>query len=447
MLANRIAAAVNAVSFEDLSPSSVTKAKYCLLDFLSSAFVTGELPWGRQAKIAALDARGDCTIVGTTDTTAPGDAAFANAVLGHGLVRDDMHVGSVSHLGVVVIPPAIATAEINGATGREFLRALIAGYEAGGRFGRAILDVDVARIYRPTGICGPVAGAVASAALSGLSTEQLGTAIALAANTALGYNEWAATGGSEMFFHPGFCARNAMTSVRLAAAGAYASPSAIEGPAGILAAFAKSDSMAKALPDWSAPEIDAVFFKEVPACNFAQTSAQAARHIALAHSPADSAIASVSVSVPQAAAAYPGCDAAGPFEHILQAKMSIHYNVASALLRRNFDERNYRPQDNEDVAALARRIQLQTDDALTARYPAQQGATVSVTLKDGTDLRHTLEDVIPAVDEAVLTRFDAAAAEAVGRDRAYALHQAIMALESCADMTDILRLCRPENND
>ena len=34
-----------------------------------------------------------------------GDAAFANAVMGHGLVREDMHSGSVSQLGIVVLLP------------------------------------------------------------------------------------------------------------------------------------------------------------------------------------------------------------------------------------------------------------------------------------------------------------------------------------------------------
>ena len=33
-----------------------------------------------------------------------GDAAFANAVMGHGLVREDMHSGSISQLGIVVLP-------------------------------------------------------------------------------------------------------------------------------------------------------------------------------------------------------------------------------------------------------------------------------------------------------------------------------------------------------
>ena len=62
-------------------------------------------------------------------------------------------------------------------------------------------------------------------------------ALALAANTAGGLNEWPRSGGGEMFFHPGFAARNAVTAVLLARAGAEASESALDGPAGLFAAF------------------------------------------------------------------------------------------------------------------------------------------------------------------------------------------------------------------
>ncbi len=51
---------------------------------------------------------------------------------------------------------------------------------------------------------------------------------------AAGYNEWAATGGSEMFFHTGLAARGAVMAVQLAADGAYASRTAVDGEAGLL---------------------------------------------------------------------------------------------------------------------------------------------------------------------------------------------------------------------
>jgi len=52
------------------------------------------------------------------------------------------------------------------------------------------------------------------------------------ANTTAGFNQWAHTGGSEMWFQAGFAARNAVAAVRLAESGAFTSPTALDGEAG-----------------------------------------------------------------------------------------------------------------------------------------------------------------------------------------------------------------------
>jgi 2-methylcitrate dehydratase PrpD len=354
----RMADAIAHYSWRDLSPEVIAKAKLCVLDLLSSALASGDLPWSRQAAAMARGnsgalARGGAGIIGTRDVVSVQDAAFANGVIGHGLVRDDMHVGSVSHLGTVLVPTLLALAETSKASGKDFLTALVAGYEVGGKIGRMILDVDVSKNFRPTGITGPIAAAGAGAKLLGLTAEQTATALALGANAAAGYNEWATTGGSEMFFHAGFAARSAAAAVQLAARGAYASRTAIDGEAGLLAAFHKD--LAPPTPELfeDRPEILAVFFKPVPACNFAQSAAQAALGVAQRRKLRANDVERIVVRVTRAASLYPGCDVSGPFEHVLQAKMSIHYNVAAALRHGNFAEQNYVPQKNPDVLTLA----------------------------------------------------------------------------------------------
>jgi hypothetical protein len=83
--------------------SARQKVRDCLIDFLGCAFEASPLPWSRRAA-ALAEAEGPCSIVGSPRGTALMDAAFANAVAGHGLVREDMHAGAVAHLGVVVLP-------------------------------------------------------------------------------------------------------------------------------------------------------------------------------------------------------------------------------------------------------------------------------------------------------------------------------------------------------
>lgn len=407
--------------------SDLAKARASLLDYFACALTGYDLPWSRAATAIAARTAGTCPIVGHDISTSEADAAFANAVLGHSLVRDDMHLGSVSHLGSVIVPTLLALSGSTKASGRDFLVAMVAGYEAGGALGRAVLDVEVAANYRPTGICGPIAAAAAGARLLGYDAEQMTAAIGLAANTVAGYNEWAASGGSEMFFQVGFAARNALLAVRLVAEDSNISVAAIDGQAGLFAAFDKP----LVTPD-DAPtqhEIQFVFFKEVPACNYAQTPAQAALELAESESLTPAGIDSIVVFVNHAAAHYPGCDFAGPFEQILQAKMSIQYNVAAALLRRNFDEANYRPAEQPDVCELAELIEIRLDHAMTALYPRHQASRVRIDLSDGRRVTHELADVRGADDMLIAQRFEAAARSRLGAKAADRLHDRIAGLE------------------
>jgi 2-methylcitrate dehydratase PrpD len=443
-LAVRMARRLGSYSWANVRPDVVAKAKLCLYDLLSSALAAGDLPWSRQALAVARRTSGGhargAPIIGTSDVVSLYDAAFANGTLGHGLVRDDMHVGSVSHLGTVLVPTLLALATTRVASGKDLLTALVAGYEVGGKVGRMILDVDVAKIFRPTGTVGPIAGAAAGAKLLQLPPEQTTAALALAANTAAGYNEWAATGGSEMFFHVGLAARSAVTAVLLAAEGAYASPTALDGDAGILAAFHRPRPAS--VPELFAdrPEILAVFFKPVPACNFAQTPAQVAHALARRVRLRAADIDSVIVRATRAAALYPGCDASGPFEQILQAKMSIQYNVAAALVHGDFAERNYVPQQNAEVQALARRVTVEIDPGFTDAFPVKQGAAVTVRTRAGATLEQSADDLEPTDADGVHERFFAAAAAQLGEPRAHELDALIGNLESCDDAAKLGRL-------
>ena len=390
-------------------PAAVDKAKTCLIDFLSCAFEARDLPWSKQAIGIATPMPGGANVIASDVVCAPAEAAFANAVLGHGLVREDMHSGSISHLGIVVLPTLLALSELRHVRGRNFIAAAVVGYEVGGQIGRAVMDAEVARIHRPTGITGPVAAAAAGARLLGLSTDAVTSAIALGANTTVGFNQWAHTGGSEMFFHAGYAARDAVTAARLAELGAFASPSALDGEAGLFAALGKRSAAAKVALFHGQPEILSVYHKPVPACNFAQTASQAALAIAREHTTAPERIAAITVRVPRAGALYPGCDYTGPFAHVLQAKMSIQYNVAAALIAGGVSEQNFARLRDPVLQRLIGVMKLEIDDAMTKAYPGKQGGEVEVRETGGATHRIRLEDVVNASAEDVRARFRAAA--------------------------------------
>ena len=435
-LAARMARSVVAVSAQDLSTEGMDKVKLCLVDLIGCAFESRDLPWSRQAVQVAEPMEGKpggTSIVGSPGSFTCGDAAFANAVMGHGLVREDMHSGSISHLGIVVLPTLLALAQVRRVSGRDFISAAVAGYEVGGQVGRAVMDAEIARIHRPTGITGPVAAAAAGARLLGLSIEQTTSAIALGANTTAGFNQWAHTGGSEMFFHAGFAARNAVTAVRLAENGAFASPSALDGEAGLFAALRKRSAASKVELFKAAPEILSVYHKPVPACNFAQSASQAALRIARDGKSAIDRIASITVRVPRAGALYPGCDYTGPFAHILQAKMSIQYNVAAALIEGGVSEKNFKLLNDARLHKLIGLMTLEVDDEMTQAYPGKQGGEVEVRDSGGATQRLRLEDVVNATPSDVRERFRLAVESAVGKARAQEIEDCIEVLDRAED--------------
>ena len=431
-LAARMARAVIAVSAENLPAEVTDKVKLCVVDLIGCAFESRDLPWSRQAvKIAEhVDGKASgASIIGCPGSFAFGDAAFANAVMGHGLVREDMHSGSISHLGIVVLPALLALAQYRRVSGRDFIAAAVAGYEVGAQVGRAVMDAEVAKIHRPTGITGPVAAAAAGSRLLGLSIEQATSAIALGANLTVGYNQWAHTGGSEMFFHAGFAARNALSAARLAEGGAFASPSALDGEAGLFAALRKRSAASKVELFKSAPEILSVYHKPVPACNFAQTASQAALRIARDGKAAIDRIGSITVRVPRAGALYPGCDYTGPFAHILQAKMSIQYNVAAALIEGGVSENNFKLLNDARLHKLIGLMTLEVDDEMTRAYPGKQGGEVEVRDSSGTTQKLRLDDVVNATSADVSERFRIAAEGAVGKARAREIEDCIEGLD------------------
>jgi len=405
-LSRSMVRAARQLTLDRLPADVVAKVKIGLLDFLSCAFEARELPWGCQAIRMASNASGPSTVIGTPVQTSPAEAAFANATLGHGLVREDMHTGAVSHLGVVIFPALLALAQRRKASGRDFILGAVCGYEIGASVGRAIMDREMVRRFRPTGITGPLAGAIAGSRLLALDEDATVSALGFAANATGGLNEWPYCGGDEMFFHPGFSARNAVTAVELAWLGARASESALDGRAGLFAALGKADRISRVTPFSGGPlEILSVYYKPAPACNYAQTACQAALALTGQDGFRSGDIQSIVVKASEAAVGYPGCDYGGAFDRILQAKMSIQYCVAATLARGAIEERNYHLLQDPEVNRLVSITKLETDAAFTAAYPAAQGSEVIVALRDGQTWRYRMDDVVAAPPEQIRARF------------------------------------------
>ncbi len=435
-----VAQAVQDTPAAQLEPH-FAKAALCLKDFYSCAFEAADLAWSRQAETVAEPATEGATIIASQKRAVTGDAAFANAVRGHGLVREDMHPGSIAHLGIVVWPALLAAAEEHDISGADFLAGAVAGYEAGGRLGRVLVTPEVARLFRPTGLVGPVAAAAAVARALRLSPEVTASALSLAANTAGGMNQWPHHGADEMYFHPGFAVRNALTCIRLAQGGAWGSPAIVEGEAGLLAAFARTSAGGDmTLFPGGEAEIATVFNKDVPACNFAQSPAQTALAALKAGGQPASEIREIRLETYEAALNYPGCAATGPFGTPLAAKMSIAFGVAAALAEGEIAETNYQKLDDAEIKRLIGVMTSQVAPDLDAGFPARQGARVTLRFADGSEATEGQDDIVFATPQIILRRFQEHGASRLGAERAAGLAQAIDGLAGLDSAATMARL-------
>jgi 2-methylcitrate dehydratase PrpD len=104
--AQRLAEWTGALAYEDIPADVVETAKLHLLDTIGcglAAHALGVATEGRTA-MAELGGAEQASVIGLDGALPAPNAAFANAMLCHGLDFDDTHSDSVAHVSVVVCP-------------------------------------------------------------------------------------------------------------------------------------------------------------------------------------------------------------------------------------------------------------------------------------------------------------------------------------------------------
>ncbi len=419
----------------------VAKVKDCVIDALSACLTVGARAEGNCALALARTrpGNGESTIFGTANRASAADAAFVNAVTAFGTSRSDTHPVTASHPGSVVIPAVLALAEARRISGEVGIAAIVAGYETMLRLGNALITPEFAKIFRPTAMIAPTGAAIAVGRLIGLDAAGLVNAASLATQTAFGLNEWSNAGTSELAYHSGFAARNAVDCALLAEAGAVAAPGALDGKTGLLAGFgalARSERLAERLgSDYKILEIA---HKPAPACIYVQAPCQVAQALTRGSTLRGRAIQSVDIHVTEAAAAYPGCDDPGPIGSMQAAKMSIQFAVAAVLLRGGIADKCWQEFDDPTVNALAARCRVKVDTDLTAASP-KTGCRIEVKLTTGQSLSSEQDDVVSMSSIDLIDRFLLAARPKIGDAASQEILRFIDMMERMEDLSVLNR--------
>ena len=227
------------LTYDAIPPQVVDKAKAAILHNLGAALIGANTPRGRSTarliKEEESRADGATILVDGSKATRMG-AVFANSEFMHITNQCDSY-RMLTHPGPMVISAALATAELDEKSGKEFLEAVVAGYEVQTRLAKDFIPTTQARGFRSSPIYGVLGAAVTTAKLLGLTEDQMVSAIALAATSAAGTLETGRVGGTETWLHEPAAARSGVLAALWAREYPGGSETALEGDAGFYNAF------------------------------------------------------------------------------------------------------------------------------------------------------------------------------------------------------------------
>lgn len=197
----------------------------------------------------------ECTIIGHAARSSLVNTAMANGAMAHGDEVDPVHLKSVGgHVAAGVVPAALAVGEWTGASGADVLRAVVLGYEVGGRLMTIFYrERDyVARRFYPTAVVGTVSAAVTAGTLLGIEREKMQVAMCLAAYQAAGPDNMTKDPAHMgKTFQVAAANRNGVTAALLAQDGCRAPLDILDGSHGLFDAYLGA-------PDAGAEMLDAL---------------------------------------------------------------------------------------------------------------------------------------------------------------------------------------------
>ena len=237
-LSRQLAQWVAGLGYDDLPPAVVDRAKGVTLHSLASVLLGSQSLVGQQAvQLINADESGvshGATIMVNGATVTKGGAAFANAEMAMlGGKLDSFRM--LTHPGTSILPGAFVAAETAGASGREFLTGVAAGYEVMERLASDFIPTVMSRGFHAGPVFGIFGPAVAAAKILNLTEDQVNDTIALCVHLAAGNLEGPRNGGRAL--REGGAVRNAMLAVALAQMGQVGGETTLEGDAGFYHAY------------------------------------------------------------------------------------------------------------------------------------------------------------------------------------------------------------------
>jgi 2-methylcitrate dehydratase PrpD len=444
-----------AIRHQDLPPEVETRARFLILDLVGNIIrgrhdAESSAPLMAAARTMGL-AHGNHAVLGEASRWSPMGAALLNGAFAHSLDFDDTHAAGTLHPGAPVIPAALAAAELTGASGRDVIAAIVAGYEVTNRLAVALPGGDhYDRGYHPTATCGVFGGAAAAARVMGLSAAQIEDALGIALSQSAGSLQFLNNGAWTKRFQVGWAAMAGLSAALLAREGFRGAGEALEGKAGFLRAYAPNPVPERAVRGLGTEfELMETAVKPYPSCRYGHASVDAALALRAEHGIKVEEIESVTMGLPNKGMLLVGAPLAykqNP-QNVVDGQFSGPFVVACALAHGHFGWDSYPKMNAPELRALMPKIECVEDPEVQAEFPAYMSGKLTIRAHGQV---FTKMVVVPKgepanfLTEAELRgKFHGLADAVLGTAQATQLADAVIGLGGAADVNALTRLGVP----
>ncbi|MGC1430402.1 MAG: MmgE/PrpD family protein [Albidovulum sp.] len=374
----------------DVPDVAVHAARRAVFDTLG-VMVAGAVHPKVQALAAALAGQtGPCSVAGHAGS-GPAAAATVNGMAAHVWDYDDNSYTGMIHGSAIVLPAALAAAQIVGASADELLHAFLIGSEITYVLGEVCTHSHFLAGWWATGSCAVVGATAAVCRLYGLSADQTANAVGMAAVSAGVARAIAGTDSKP--YLAGNAAAQAVSFANAARAGLTGSQDAFEQDNGFFAMLNGRHSvpaMAQDLGQRWRIEAPGLLFKTSPVCSAAHAVIEAVSVLMAETGATAENIAAIHADMPQLVAASLVYDRP---VNPQQAQFSLPYCAACAVFygRVRLQDLAEDELTNPEKRALMQRVTSDhapdlSTEAMQSRYP--ESARVTLTLKNGQTATH-----------------------------------------------------------
>ena len=353
--------------FEAVPDPVRDSAKALLLDALACAFAghRGEETGQLRALASALGGSAESVVIGGQPMSLAG-ATVMNGYLITAVTMCDVHRATLTHVTPEIVPPALAIAARDDASGADLLAALVAGLEVTTRVGLG-LDYPAfrARGWHGPGVTGPFGAAAAVGRLRGFDAETMARAFGLAGSQSAG--TFAAWGTPTVKWHQCRAALSGLMAALLAEQDFAAARNFLTAPdGGLYSTYADGGLPELATRDlgrrW---ELQRIALRQWPAATALQDVLTALAGLVSVHEPDFGDIERVRLALPETAFRMHGGFAV--YRAKFEALLSAHYVAAVYLRDRTLTLDRFEPACYDDPALrsfAAERVEVVHDPDL-----------------------------------------------------------------------------------